>query len=50
MVSLQHSGFCPSLARFEGWYNEVRPHSSMSIAKTPSVANDVAVTSVVRER
>jgi len=37
MVSLQHSGFCASLARFEGWYNEVRPHSSMGNATPDEV-------------
>ena len=37
MVSLQHSGFCSSLARFEGWYNEVRPHSSMGDATPDEV-------------
>jgi len=37
MVSLQHSGFCSSLARFEGWYNEVRPHSSIADATPDEV-------------
>jgi transposase InsO family protein len=37
MVSLQHSNFCASLARFEGWYNEVRPHSSMGDATPDEV-------------
>src|ERR1019366_1477629 len=37
MVSLQHSGFCTSMARFEGWYNEVRPHSSMGDATPDEV-------------
>jgi hypothetical protein len=37
MVSLQHSGFCASLARFQGWYNEVRPHSSMGDATPDEV-------------
>jgi transposase InsO family protein len=37
MVSLQHSGFCASLARFQGWYNDVRPHSSMGDATPDEV-------------
>jgi transposase InsO family protein len=37
MVSLQHSGFCSSLARFEGWHNEVRPHSSIADATPDEV-------------
>jgi transposase InsO family protein len=37
MVSLQRSGFCASLARFEGWYNEVRPHSSVGGATPDEV-------------
>jgi putative transposase len=32
MVPLRHSVFCSSLARFESWYNEVRPHSSIGDA------------------
>jgi hypothetical protein len=37
MVPLQHSAFCVSLARFEGWYNEVRPHSSIADATPDEV-------------
>ena len=37
MVSLQHSGVCSFLARFEGWYNEVRPHSSLADATPDEV-------------
>jgi transposase InsO family protein len=37
MVPLQHSAFCASLARFEGWYNEVRPHSSIADATPDEV-------------
>ena len=31
---MAHSGFCASLTGFEGWYNEVRPHSSV-VGATP---------------
>jgi|SRR5450631_2037902 len=41
MLALAHNiqqaldtAFCSSLARFEGWYNEVRPHSSMPVEAT----------------
>ena len=37
MVPLRHSAFCVSLARFEGWYNEVRPHSSIADATPDEV-------------
>jgi len=36
-VPLHHGAFCASLARFEDWYNEVRPHSSMDGATPDEV-------------
>ncbi len=32
MVPLNHVSFCASLARFESWYNNLRPHSSLADA------------------
>ncbi|MGC9986086.1 MAG: integrase core domain-containing protein, partial [Polyangia bacterium] len=29
LVPLHHGALCASLARFDDWYNEVRPHSSV---------------------
>ena len=37
MGSLQHSTFRASLARFEGWYDEVRPRSSIADATPDEV-------------
>ena len=37
LVPLQHPAFCASLARLEGWYNEVRPHASMDGATPDEV-------------
>jgi transposase InsO family protein len=39
IVPLRHRAFCASLARLEDWYNEVRPHSSMSGATPNEVFN-----------
>ena len=35
--SLRQTAFCASLARFEDWYNEVRPHSSIGGATPDDV-------------
>ena len=37
LVPLRHTAFCASLARFEDWYNEVRPHSAMGGATPDEV-------------
>jgi len=37
MVPLQHVAFCAPLMRFEDWYNEGRPHSSMGGATPDEV-------------
>jgi len=37
LVPLRHTTFCASLARFEDWYNEVRPHSSLGGATPDEV-------------
>jgi len=36
-VPLHHGALCASLARFEDWYNEVRPHTSMGGATPDEV-------------
>jgi len=36
-VPLRQTAFCASLARFEDWYNEVRPHSSIGGATPDDV-------------
>ena len=36
-VPLRHTAFCVSLAQFEDWYNEVRPHSSIGGATPDEV-------------
>jgi putative transposase len=36
-VPLRHTAFCASVAQFEDWYNEVRPHSSIGGATPDEV-------------